>query len=191
MAKNNRPTRRSLWLVAMVSVAVVAVLVAICVDQVAADRDVSVIPPPSTSNAETNQMAEEFSSSALPSLMRMAGALLVVVICIYAGLYLMKRLVMKRSSSTGRGRLLQVIETTGVAPKKTLSLIRVADKAVLIGMTDSHMSVLTELDAEQTAQIMAAPDTCQETDNFARLLKSVSRRFREVGVRKDRAALET
>ena len=136
-------------------------------------------------------MAGEFSSSALPSLMRMAGALLVVIICIYAGLYLMKRLVMKRNSNTGRGRLLQVIETTGVAPKKTLSLIRVADKAVLIGMTDSHMSVLTELDAEQTAQIMAVPDTCQETDNFARLLKSVSRRFRQVGVRKDRAALET
>jgi flagellar biogenesis protein FliO len=86
---------------------------------------------------------------------------------------------------------MEVLATTCVAPKKTVSLIRVADKAVLVGMTDSQMSLLTELDRDQTAEIMAAQSEEKETDRFAQLLRSVSHRIRKVSVKKSRTALET
>ena len=64
------------------------------------------------------QSTMPFHTSALPSLARMIGALLVVVVCIYVGLYLLKRLTTKRYSGNGRQHLLEVLATTCVAPKR-------------------------------------------------------------------------
>jgi len=114
----------------------------------------------------------------------MIGALLIVITCIYLGLYLLKRTTMKRKSGKS-GHLLEVLETSYVAPKKTVALIRVADKAVLVGMTDNGMSALTELDATQTAEITASQTEVEEPDRFAQLLKSVSQRVRQVSMRKN------
>jgi len=132
-----------------------------------------------------------FVDSVVPPIAKMVGALIVVVICIYAGLYLLKRMMGGRYSGDRRNCLLEVLETTYIAPKKSVSLIRVADKSVLIGMTDSRISVLTELDAQQTDAIMATPPERQENDNFKKLLDIASGTIRKIGSKRNPAALET
>ena len=91
---------------------------------------------PAGDNAGVAATAEspEFVGAALPSLMRMMSALVIVIACIYGGIWLLRKGMNRTGGAVGR--TLEVLETTGVAPKKTVSLIRVADKAVLIGVTE-------------------------------------------------------
>lgn len=127
---------------------------------------------------------QPFFTSSLLSLIRMISALSIVLICIYLALYLLKRIMGKRYSGGGRYNLLEVLGTICVAPKKTVSLIRVADKSVLVGMTDNQISVLTELDTAETAEIVAEHKDNKEKDRFNELLKSASHRIRQMSARK-------
>jgi flagellar biogenesis protein FliO len=194
LEKNSKQRRRRFLTVAAI-IAVIALggLLVVNSDRAVADgrNNGERLAPAGGNEGGAQQPSPSFYESALPSLARMTGALLVVIVCIYAGLYLLKRMTMKQYSTSGRQHLLEVLATTCVAPKKTVSLIRVADKAVLVGMTDSQMSFLTELDHNQTAEIVAARTEEKETDRFARLLKSVSHRVRQVSVKKNQTALET
>ncbi len=132
-----------------------------------------------------------YYGTALPSLLRIFGALLVVIAAIYLGLYALKRLTMRKYNGRSR-HLLEVLETAGIAPKKTVSLIRVADKAVLVGMTDTHITVLTELDRQQTEEILAVQHQEEEAKepSFAHLLKSWTRRMKQVGEKENHAVVE-
>ncbi len=81
----------------------------------------------------------------VPSLARIVVALLVIVVIIYAAVFLLRRLSGSRLSG-GRGKTIQVIEQTYLAPKKSVCLLKLADRAVLIGITDTSINMLTELE---------------------------------------------
>ncbi len=193
MEKKSKRIRRPLVAVAVIMLVALAGLLAVNTDPAAADGKANSQSAAQIveHGSDTHQSSSSFYTSALPSLARMVGALLIVIVCIYLGLYALKRTTMRRYSRNGQHHLLEVLETTCVAPKKTVSLVRVANKAVLVGMTDSQMSLLAELDPDQTAEIMAAQSEEKQTDRFGQLLKSVSHRIRQVNVKKSRTALET
>ena len=104
------------------------------------------VPSDTTTATETG-----LGATALPAIGRMAAALVVVIIAIYAVVYLLKRVLHGRMRHAGHGHLLEVVETCHLAPKQSMALVRVADKAVLVGVSEKGMTVLTELDADQTA----------------------------------------
>jgi flagellar biosynthetic protein FliO len=66
-------------------------------------------------------------------------------VIIYAAVFLLRRLSGSRLSG-GRGKTIQVIEQTYLAPKKSVCLLKLADRAVLIGITDTSINMLTELE---------------------------------------------
>ena len=109
--------------------------------------------------------------SAYGSLMKMIVALVVVIACIYGGMYLLGRVMGKRGKGAVAGKNLELIESTYVAPKKTVSLLRVGEKAVLVGVTDNGITMLTELDRAETASLLAAQDAPGE-EPFGQFLKS-------------------
>lgn len=120
----------------------------------------------------------------------MLSALVIVIACIYLGIYLLKKLMGRKYGGYSKDNLLQVIETTYVGPKKTVSLVRVADKAVLIGVTDNTISVLTELDEAKTAEIMPAVAAEESREPFSRFLTSASVRLKEFRLKKSGVALD-
>ena len=126
-------------------------------------------------------------SEAAASLMKMLVALAVVIVCIYVGVFLLKKLVVKRQMGRGAGSLLQVIETAYIDPKKSLSLVRVADKSVLIGVTDNQISVLTELDPQHTQTVMQHSQQRLADDGFMSMLRSASDKFRGSGTKTDQS----
>jgi flagellar protein FliO/FliZ len=147
--------------------------------------------PSAAEDAAVARVGNDLGTSVLPALIKMASALVVVVICIYGGIYLLKRL-MAGKTRRRRGRLLEVVETTYVAPKKTVSLVRVADKAVLVGVTDSQISMLTELDADQTAALAAEPAEAETAEiPFGKMLHSAADHLKRFGWGKKETALET
>ena len=138
--------------------------------------------------AATQASTPEFVGTAMPSMLRMVFALIVVIGAIYGGLWLLKRS-MNRGFAHG-GRTLEVLETTAVAPKKTISLVRVADKAVLVGVTDAGIAMLTELTPEQTSEIVAAQAKPATDEGFSKALAAATGKLREFGLKRKQAVLE-
>jgi flagellar protein FliO/FliZ len=122
-------------------------------------------------------------SEAAVSLIKMLVALAVVIVCIYVGVFLLKKLMVKHRNGRSGNSLLEVIETAHLDPKKSLSLVRVADKAVLIGVTENQISVLTELDAVRTQAMIQQTIQQQSDDGFMSMLKSATDKFRGQGTK--------
>lgn len=109
--------------------------------------------------------------SAYGSLVKMIIALVVVIACIYGGMFVLGRMMGKRGKGAISGKNLELIESTYVGPKKTVSLLRVGEKAVLVGVTDNGITMLTELDQTETASLLAAQEAPGE-EPFGQFLKS-------------------
>jgi flagellar biosynthetic protein FliO len=141
--------------------------------------------PTDTAAAKPDFQETVGKSVAAFSIFKMLMALAVVIVCIYAGIYLLKRMTSRKHTSPGGTNLLEVLETAYIDPKKSLSLVRVADKSVLIGVTDNQISVLTELDQEHTQSLLASVAQHARSDGFGNILKAASNSLKGFGFRKD------
>ncbi len=126
-------------------------------------------------------------SAAAASLIKMLVALAVVIVCIYVGIFLLKKLMARSHIGHGGNSLLEVIETAYIDPKKSLSLVRVADKSVLIGVTDNQISVLTELDPQHTMSAVQQSSQQKSEDGFMSMLRSASDKLRGQGSKRDQS----
>jgi len=146
--------------------------------------DVKSIEPADLATANTEI---DFGSSLMPAAFKMVCALVIVLLLVYGCIYLLKRLSGQRRQGGGRN-LLEVIETVHLAPKKTISLVRVAGRSVLVGVTDSSMTALTELDPEETsAATEMDPETERPVVGFKEILNSASAKLKEISLGKKRA----
>lgn len=133
----------------------------------------------------------EYSPTVFPSMFKLVGALVVVIVCIYLALFLFKKLLGKKYAGNKTNNILEILETTHLGPKKSLSLVRVADKSVLVGTTDTHITVLSELDEDKTEQILRTINTDMEKDNFTNLFQTASDKLKELSLkRKTKTVLE-
>ncbi len=163
--------------VALVLVVALSGLVMLTVGDASADNSSLAALQQKADNGEATISAQPVSPYG--ALVKMIAALVVVIASIYGGLYLLNRQMKRRQFGRTGGRSLDVLETAFVGPKKTVSLVRVADRAVLIGVTDNQISVLTELSEPETARILAEqPQPRQET--FGSLLNSAVDRVKKL-----------
>lgn len=174
--------------VSIILAAAIGGLVAIDFNQVDAGQDGTV---GAITGAEADGATAEFPMSApVGAVIKMVSALVVVVICIYGGIYLLKRMMYGNNRQRSRAALLEVIETTHVGPKKTLSLVRVADRSVLVGVTENQISVLTELDADETAVILAREPEVEENSGFGHVFGVAAEKLRRLSLSKNPTAQE-
>jgi flagellar biosynthetic protein FliO len=92
-------------------------------------------------------------------LLKLAGALTLVIGGIYGFLFLLRKMMGARLSSNRQNQLIEVVETAYIAQKKSVSLIRFADRAVLVGVAENGISALAELSPEETAEISSGMET--------------------------------
>ena len=149
-----------------------------------------------SSSSTTGQTDSELMQSTtttpspVPSLMKIGAALAAVVICIYVGLFLLKKAMGRKYSGGGQGGHLEVLESMYVAPKKTVSLIRVGERTVLIGVTEAGVNMLTEFDEVNSASFVAPLEQSVTPTQFAGLLKTASQKIKEFRAIKKSPALE-
>ena len=143
-----------------------------------------------TSPTAESKIEENIIGNAMPSMIRMICALIVVICCIYGGIFLLKRSMGKKYAGGGNS-ILEVLETTSVAPKKTISLVKVMDKSVLIGVTENGISMLTELDSEQTKKVLAYQCSAEERIDFKKSFKTAWGKVLKISPIKKEAALNS
>jgi flagellar protein FliO/FliZ len=192
LEKIRKAKRRSQLTVIIIVLAALIGVLAINTDRVTADKGTVTTATVKTDAMTPATDSANLYSSAAPSLFKLISALVLVVASIYGGIYLLKRMMGKKYSGNRTNSLLEVVETTYVAPKKSVSLLRVGDKAVLVGMTDSNMNMLTELTPEETSRALAAIESEPQPENFGRTLKAAMGKLRLMSAKRaDSTALET
>jgi len=194
LEKKIKQKRRSQLIIAAILIMALLGALMINTDKVSAERNSfsSLQKQGDKTELFQQEKTSNFYSSTMPSLIKLVSALIVVIICIYLGIFLLKKLMGKKYSGNSRKNFLEVLETTYIAPKKSVTLLRVADKAVLIGMSESHIAVLTELDDAKTKEILVTMKAEEEATPFKNMLKSATQKWKKVGLRKDdKTVLET
>ncbi|MCK4573471.1 MAG: flagellar biosynthetic protein FliO [candidate division Zixibacteria bacterium] len=191
MEKSSKHRRRSHLIVAAILMVALLGLLVINTDRVSAERSADPVSQEATTGG-VSAGNTAFFSSAMPSLVKLLSALAVVILCIYVGVFLLKKLMGRKYTGGGRSDALEVIESSYVGPKKTVTLLRVGERAVLVGVAENQMSMLTELSRDETAKILEQSRSEEEQPmNFKSILSTASDKLREIGLKREKkAALE-
>ena len=102
---------------------------------------------PGSSSAATNPSGLDWAAVVA----RLVLAFVVVAGLAYGGIWLLRRLVTRNGEAT-RNSVVSVVATSYVAPKKQISVVRVFDRLLVLGLADSGITLLTEI----------APDEAEE-----------------------------
>lgn len=182
-------SKKSIIIVSLIILGAICGVVMINVGTVSADMPANGTVEQGVAATQTEQSS--FSgASAWGPLVKMLSALILVIFCAYGALWLLKRTMNRNRGARGRQARLEVIDSTFVAPKKSVSLVKVGDRSVLVGVTDQQISVLTELSCEETEKMLADDAPVDEANGFGRLLKSATDRLKSARALKKPAALE-
>lgn len=102
------------------------------------------------------EVAPAFARPAEPSDWQMAlgviGSLALVVVLLYATLWGVKAFVARKGGVAGRTNLIRVWETVHLSPHRTLHVVEVGGQLLLVGATDSQVSLVATLDREALAE---------------------------------------
>jgi len=77
------------------------------------------------------------------------STLAIMLAVILIGFYLVKRFWPKGAGFMSAHQWVKVITATSIAPKKMISLVEVGDEILVLGLTDSHISLLSKVTDEQ------------------------------------------
>lgn len=92
-----------------------------------------------------------------------AWKFMLVIGLLYATLLGLRRLQKNKAGQSAAGTTIQVLETVGLAPGRSLHLVVVGEKTLLVGATDHQLSLLTELNPEA----VPLPDDTSTDDEMA------------------------
>ena len=123
--------------------------------------------------------SSENDGAVWPSIIKMVSALVVVLFALYGSVYLLKKGMGRKFARGNTGCALEVLESTFVAPRKTVSLLRVADRSILIGITEKQINILTELSVEQTAALKISQSETETTVGFSDILATATKKVKE------------
>lgn len=83
------------------------------------------------------------------SILSMLLPLVLVIILLYSLLYFVKKYGIRFTPQPLKYAGIKVISTQQIMPKKYLSLIRVEDKILIVGVSDNSFSLLKEIDCPE------------------------------------------
>ncbi len=119
------------------------------------------------------------SPSLFGLLARLVLSLTLIVGLIYASIYLLKRFSSGAKRKSAR-REIEVLERTFIAPKRLIYLVKVRSKTLVLGVTDSNISLLTEL-SEMPNQKDNSANSCFDPSvknkTFSGLMQEMKVRF--------------
>ena len=122
--------------------------------------------------------------SLIGPLVKLLLALIAVVGGIYGFIIVLRRMMGSKFSANKGSRLLETIETTYIAQKKSVSLIRYGEKAVLVGVADNSISVLAELSRDETEKIISDCTAGKREAGFKSVFAGAREKLRSFDMKK-------
>jgi flagellar biosynthetic protein FliO len=124
--------------------------------------------PQSLLSQESPQQSQDvhFGKALFRTTVSFALVILLLVLFLYG-----IRWIQRKSQTAMDGNVpFKVVGTLALAPKKSLHLVRIIDRVVVVGVTDGSLTLITELNSEETAQLPKEP--LRSHSSFASALAS-------------------
>lgn len=109
----------------------------------------------------------EFSGDLGPTLLQLLGALILIVVFIYASVWLMKRYTTGKANSGGN--VVTIVERKHLAPKQALYVLKVGEQHLLLGATENGINKICEVKLTDTESAGKQPNKSQES-RFSQML---------------------
>jgi flagellar biosynthetic protein FliO len=84
---------------------------------------------------------------------KVIGSVLLVIGVLYAGMYALRTVAGRRGSGGLGSGAISVLHRTHIAPKKAIYVVKVGKKAMVVGVTDSQISHLSDLSEEDLGSL--------------------------------------
>ena len=108
--------------------------------------------------------------SIFENLLTLLGTIGILVLVMFLA-YRFTKIMKKRSSGESmHGGYIEIVERVMIGPERSIIIVRLKDKLLLLGVTPNHIEKLDELDPEMYTNVQAAH---QGTENFSSLLREV------------------
>ncbi len=122
------------------------------------------------------------NESLLPSMGRLAVTLVLVLGLIWGTLWFARRVT--RRGLRGGQSAVRVIERAHLAPKKSIEVVAVGERVLVLGITETSIALLTEMDPGEFPEFEANPvsaDSIRKAQlNQKNLLKQAQKRMQEM-----------
>ncbi len=125
--------------------------------------------------------AYALGESVFPSFLKITLALIAVIAGIYLTLALLKKTMGRKISGGGRASAIQVIETCYLAPKRSISLVRIGSRGALLSVSDDTIATLLELSAEETSEIVGMTSVDSKAPDFRQTLHKAKKKIIDLG----------
>lgn len=162
---------------------------------VAASTDAPAVESPTAGGASTNGdylagalrevQAGDAPSAAAPSekpgavIGRVVLDLAVVCVLLVAFLFVLRWILKRGSSGTPVGGLVRVVDVAHIAPKKSVYLLEVVDRILVVGSAGDQMTLLSEIRDKETVERLRQHGELSE--GFLAALSNVARRIPRPG----------
>lgn len=87
----------------------------------------------------------DVSDGLWPAMMKLAVAVIVIVALIYVSMIVMRKFTLGKSGILGGKGSLEVLERSYFAPKKFVCLMRVGEKVLLLGVSESNVNLVADV----------------------------------------------
>jgi flagellar biosynthetic protein FliO len=133
--------------------------------------------PDSTAQASTLALPTDTELTDTAGLVVRTGlSLVAVILLIWGAVQILKKL-SPGGTSSAPGSHIRVLDRAHIAPKKSIFVVQVGGKAIAVGMTDQQMTLLTDLDLEDTLERYAETPTIPVSQRFSEVLKTMNLRL--------------
>ena len=105
-------------------------------------------------NSGSNQVGLPKTPSITAVILKMIFWLAVVLFLLAGAVYVFRKFASYGKKIGSRSSNLDILETAGIMPGKTLSLVRVADKVLLLGISQDTITCLTEFSGERALEMI-------------------------------------
>lgn len=134
--------------------------------------------PAFAASADSTAVAMSTLPDATGLVVRMVLSLGVVLMLIWGAVYVLQRISGKNGQlGGGNASHIRVLDRAYLAPKKAVYVLQIGSRTFAVGVTDTQISPLTELDSEETRAAYPALPVRNGPPSFANLLKDVRAKF--------------
>lgn len=137
-----------------------------------------------TESTQLSGLTTNDEESLVGPMLKLILALVAVVGGIYGFLIVLRKMMGSKFSANGDNRLLETLETTYLAQKKSVSLIRYGEKAVLVGVAENSISVLAELNSDETKKIISECATGKREAGFKSVFAGAREKLKSFDMKK-------
>lgn len=106
-------------------------------------------------------------------LLRTAGSLLLVALLVIGVVFVLRRYVFNRNGFGNTEGAIKILNSTFLGPKKSIHLVKVLNRVLVLGISESGIQTLSEFNADEVESLLVKKIQEPKEQTFSKLLHSV------------------